>query len=119
LLDTLNNYDQTSAFLRRLDLAEDERVKSIIGVIGTVDAYQLPDAKGYSALLRHLIGYTDEDRQKYREEILSATTRDFKAFADVLDRFNAAGLVVVLGSQEAIEAASTAGPLAFKIAKVL
>jgi len=119
LLGTLKNYDGTSAFLRNLDLSEDELVKSIIGAIGTIDAYQLPDAKGYSALVRHLIGYSDEARQHYRDEVLSTTAADFHAFAGVLDRLNEAGEIVVLGSPDAIAAAQTEGGLEFTITKVL
>jgi len=119
LLGTLKNYDGTSAFLRKLDLPDDELVKSIIGAIGTIDAYQLPDAKGYSALLRHLIGYSDAARQQYRDEVLSTTPADFRAFADVLNRLNEAGEVVVVGAPDAIAAAQTEGGIDFTITKIL
>jgi Zn-dependent M16 (insulinase) family peptidase len=44
-LDTLDVYDQTGQFLQQLDLSEVELTKSIIGAIGGMDAYQLPDSK--------------------------------------------------------------------------
>ncbi len=119
LLGTLANYDGTSTFLHNLELPEDELVKSIIGAIGTLDAYQLPDAKGYSALARHLIGYTDAQRQQYRDEVLSTTRADFQALGDILDRLNESGRVVVLGSAEALEKAQQDGDIAFNITKVL
>jgi hypothetical protein len=106
LLATLANYDQTGDFLRNLDLSKDELTKSIIGAVSDLDAYQLPDAKGYSSMARYLIDYTDEARQRFRDEILSTTVDDFKAFADVVDEVKHHGHVVVLGSQESIEAAS-------------
>ena len=102
LLTTLDNYDQTSQFLQRIDLSEDEITKSIIGAIGQLDAYQLPDAKGYTSLVRHLIGLSDEIRQQRRDEVLSTTLAEFKAFGNVLEQVNEKGLVVVLGSQDAI-----------------
>jgi presequence protease len=104
---TLDNYDQTPAFLRRLDISQDELTKSIIGAISALDPYELPDAKGYTALGRYLIGETDEHRQQYRDQVLSTDVADFKSFADVLAQVNDQGRVVVLGSQEAIEAANT------------
>ncbi|MBN1261042.1 MAG: peptidase M16, partial [Anaerolineae bacterium] len=119
LLGTLKNYDGTSAFLRTLDLSDDELVKSVIGAIGAIDAYQLPDAKGYTALTRHLIGYSDTARQQYRDEVLSTTAADFHAFANVLDRLNAAGEVVVVGSPDVIAAAQAEGKIDFTITKVL
>ena len=106
LLGTLDNYDGTSNFLRSLNLSGDELTKAIIGTISDLDGYQLPDAKGYSAFIRHLIGITDENRQQLRDEVLGTTQADFRAFADVLDALNGHGQVVVLGSAEKIAKAN-------------
>ena len=46
--------------------------------MGDIDAYQLPDAKGYSALVRHLLGVSDEERQQRRDQILATSNKDFK-----------------------------------------
>ena len=70
LLSTLDVYDQTSRFLREQALDGTELTRSIIGAIGALDRYQLPDAKGFTSLARHLIGETDESRQRRRDEIL-------------------------------------------------
>lgn len=48
LLKTLDVYDGTGDFLRELEMDDDTLTKAIIGTIGDVDSYQLPDAKGYS-----------------------------------------------------------------------
>ncbi|EOX98217.1 Presequence protease 2 isoform 3 [Theobroma cacao] len=48
LLETLDIYDGTGDFLRELEMDDDTLTKAIIGTVGDVDAYQLPDAKGYS-----------------------------------------------------------------------
>ena len=106
VLKTLETYDRSSDFLRQLTLTEDDLVKSIISTIGDIDAYQLPDAKGYSALRRRLIGYTDEMRQRNRDEVLATTADDFRDLADVLDHVSREGLVVALGSQGTLEAAN-------------
>jgi hypothetical protein len=39
-------------FLRALELDGDALTKAIIGTMGDLDAYQLPDAKGYTAFSR-------------------------------------------------------------------
>ncbi len=119
LLETLDNYDQSSTFLKNLDLSQDELTKSIIGAIGRLDAYQLPDAKGYSSMARHLIGYTDAMRQQFRDEVLSTTQRDFRDFAPVLERLNDVGKIVVLGSADAIQEANVSLSEELKITKVL
>jgi Zn-dependent M16 (insulinase) family peptidase len=108
LLDTLDNYDQSAQFLRDLKLSQDELVKSIIGAIGLIDAYQLPDAKGYTSLMRYLTHDGDDVRQRMREEILATSSADFTRFADLLAQVNTQGSVVVLGSQDAMEKANAA-----------
>lgn len=106
LLDTLAVYDQSGEFLRCLDLDEKELTRSIVGAIGDLDAYQLPDAKGYVSMARYLAGETDEYRQRWREQALSTTVDDFHAFGEVLECAKDAGLVVVLGGAEGIEKAN-------------
>jgi Zn-dependent M16 (insulinase) family peptidase len=106
LLGTLDNYDQTAQYLR--DLA-----------LGTLDAYQLPDAKGYTSMARYLVGVSDESRQRMRDELLSATQSDFKAFAEALDRVSEGGHVVAMGSQEAIDEANAARDSWLQVTKVL
>lgn len=119
LLGTIETYDKTAAYLRDVNLTEDELTKAIIGVIGELDDYQLPDAKGFTSLARVLAGDTEEGRQKLRDEVLSTTVSDIKAFADVLDQVKVNGEVVVLGSEQAINAANTERQLGMKIVKVL
>ncbi len=106
LLGTLDNYDLTADFLRSYELSDDELTKAIIGSIGSMDAYQLPDAKGYTSMVRHLTGETDERRQHARNGILGASRADFVRFADILDRANEVGRVVVMGSADELAAAN-------------
>ena len=115
LAATLDVYDGTAAFLRGVDLSDDELTRAIIGAIGAIDAYQLPDAKGYTSLTRYLTGETDARLQQYRDEVLSTTTADFHALADVLEAMRDSGDIVVLGSREALESAS----LGLTITKVM
>ena len=106
LLATLDNYTRTSEFVRNLAINDDELRKTIIGSIGVLDAYQLPDAKAYTSLVRHLTGFTDAIRQQYRDEVLATTGADLVRYADVLDEVNRTGLVVVLGGEDALTAAN-------------
>lgn len=103
LIETLKNYDATPAFLRHLELPDEERVRAIIGTIGDMDAYLLPDAKGWTALARYLTGITDEERQRVREEIFSTAQAHFRQFAEVLEQVARHGEIVVLSAPETIE----------------
>jgi len=119
LLKTLDNFDRSVDFLRNSDLNDNELTKAIIGAIGHLDAYLLPDAKGFVSLLRHLTGDTEEDRQRMREEVLTTSASDFKAFAEVLDRFRTEGIVKVLGAQSALDESSVNNPGWLSTLKVL
>ncbi|KAK9166464.1 hypothetical protein Scep_001655 [Stephania cephalantha] len=119
LLKTLEVYDGTANFLRELDLDDDGLTKAIIGTIGDVDSYQLPDAKGYSSMLRYLLGVTDEERQKRREEILSTSINDFKAFADAIEAIKEKGVVVAVASPDDVASANKDRPDFFEVKQVL
>jgi Zn-dependent M16 (insulinase) family peptidase len=119
LLATLDNYDNVPRFLRDLELSESELTKTIIGVIGELDAYLLPDAKGYTSMVRHLTHYTDAERQKIRDEVLSASVKDFKQFAEILAALAEKGEIVVLGSADAIAKANEAHNGLLEVKKVL
>lgn len=115
---TIDAYDKAAAFLKGLDasrLSDNELTKAIIGAIGDLDAYQLPDAKGYTSMLRYLTGRTDEMRQRIRDQVLSTNGEDFIAFGEVLDKVAQSNSVTVLGSQNAIESAN----VGLEVTKVL
>jgi Zn-dependent M16 (insulinase) family peptidase len=119
LLKTLDVFDQSAQFLTKTTLNEDELTKSIIGTIGDMDKYRLPDAKGYTSLVRHLSRETDEDRQRVREEVLNTTADHFRAFAQMLEAVKEKGLVKILGSQSAIQEALEERPGWLHVFKVL
>ncbi|XP_075520960.1 LOW QUALITY PROTEIN: presequence protease 1, chloroplastic/mitochondrial-like [Primulina tabacum] len=119
LLKTLDVYDGTNNFLKELEMDDDALTKAIIGTIGDVDAYQLPDAKGYSSLLRYLLGVTEEERRIRREEILSTRLNDFKEFADFIEAVKDKGVVVVVASPDDIDAANKLRPNFFEVKKAL
>ncbi len=105
LLQTLDAYDAAAAYLKE-GVGEQDLVRSIIGAIGSIDTYRLPDAKGFMSLMWELTGNTDENRQQRRDEVLGACAADFKRFGDILAGVAAAGKVAVLGSEAAIKAAN-------------
>ncbi len=109
LLQTIDVYDSAASFLQR-GVSDDDLTKSIIGAISTIDGYQLPDAKGYTAMSRILTNVSDEYRQKMRDEILSATSADFVRFGEAVAALanSDRAVVTVIGSNEAIARANEA-----------
>ena len=68
---------------------------------------------------RYLIGDTDEARQRMREEILLTTAADIRTFADAMAEVAAHGRVIVLGSEQAIEAANAERPGLLSMSRVM
>ncbi|MBZ0279028.1 MAG: peptidase M16, partial [Anaerolineae bacterium] len=119
LMETLVNYDNAAAYLRDQEVNMDELEKSVIGSIGQLDHYQLPDAKGFSSLARHLIGYSDEQRQQMRDEVLGTTPADFRKFGEALELVAEHGQVVVTGSPDSINKANAEHNNWLTVTKVL
>jgi Zn-dependent M16 (insulinase) family peptidase len=119
LLKTLDVYDGTGDFLRGLEMDDDTLTKAIIGTIGDVDSHQLPDAKGYSSMLRYLLGITEEERQRRREEILSTSVEDFKEFANAIEAVKDKGVVVAVASPDDVDTAHKECSNFFQIKKAL
>ena len=105
LTASLEVYLATGEYLKNLQLSEDELTRSLIGAIGQLDAYQLPDAKGYSSTLRFLLDFTQEERQKMRDEVLETTQAHFNAFGEILENAFETRAVSVLCSVDAAKAA--------------
>ena len=119
LLRSLEVFDQSAQFLKNIKLNDDELTKSIIGTIGDIDKYKLPDAKGYTSMARYLTGETDKDLQQMREQVLSTEPADFKSFSHQLDAVKEKGMVKVLGSQSSIQEALAERPGWLNILKVI
>jgi Zn-dependent M16 (insulinase) family peptidase len=99
---TIATYDRAADYLKKLAIDEREVTRAIIGAIGDMDGYLLPDAKGYLSMGRHLTGDTNENRQRLRDEILATKLDHFHNFGELLGHFVRHGHIVVMGSDEHI-----------------
>ncbi len=104
ITSTLQAFDSSGAFLCNRDLDPEEVEKAVIGAIGEMDGYQLPDAKGFSSMIRYLSNISDDYRQKVRNEILEAGLEDFQKFGRALDRAlnKDKGVISILGGRDQI-----------------
>lgn len=119
LVPTIAAFDGAAQFLTNLKLSGSELTKAIIGAIGDMDSYMLPDQKGYTSMLWHLNGNNDESRQRLRDEILATTPDDFASFAEVLHMVTRTGIIKVLGPMGTLQDAVTAHHLPLHIVNVL
>lgn len=103
---TLDVYDKTSKHLEEAEISDQDLLQAIIGTVGDLDGPLSPDQKGYSSFMQFLSEESPEDRQRWRDEILNCSPKDFKDFAKKLDVVKEKGSVVVVGSESSLAAAN-------------
>ncbi|MBU1228368.1 MAG: insulinase family protein [Proteobacteria bacterium] len=104
LLRTVEAFAGVAPYLAGLELDAAELDKSIIGSVGDMDHYQLPDAKGFTALARDLTGEDEAYRQAAREAVLSAGPQDFLDFGEAVRAATSQGCLVIAGGKDALGA---------------
>jgi Zn-dependent M16 (insulinase) family peptidase len=119
LMRTIDVFDKAAEHLRTVPLGNDDIKRSIIGTIGDIDTYLLPDAKGLASLQHYLAGDNEAARQQMRDEVLLTTPTDFRAFSAALTAVAREGRVVVLGPESAIGAANAERGGWLKVKKIL
>ncbi len=97
---TLEAFRGAAEFLRTAPISDDEVRKAIIGAIGDLDTPLLPDAKGHTSLVHRLVGLTDAERQRRREEVLATGIGHFRAFGEAMAA--ASSRIAVLGARERV-----------------
>ena len=102
LAETLDVLDETADYVRTFDVSDREMDKFIIGTMSGVDAPMTPQMKGDIAATFHLRGITQEDRQRARDEILTAQQADIRALAPLIAAAMQANVRCVLGGEEKI-----------------
>merc|ERR1712071_483284 len=112
LAGTIDVYDGAAdallASAADLENDPDALATAITGAIGDMDGALSPDQKGSVQFRRWLVRDSPEQRQKYRDEVLSAKPSDFKEFAERLKSLKDPSAAVV-SSKSAFEDASKAG----------
>jgi Zn-dependent M16 (insulinase) family peptidase len=102
---TIGVYKKVAEYLSSIEVAPEEIQKSIIGTIGDIDSYQLPDAKGFNALMNELTGYSQQTRQIIRDQVLTANTKDLHRLGKFIESALPHSMIVALTSANTVEGA--------------
>jgi len=101
---TWDTFAEAAGYLKNLAIGDEELTRAIIGTIGAVDGYLLPDAKGFTSLVHFLTGYTQETRQAIRDQILAAKAADFRALGEAIAAAKPLAISGALASRQRVEA---------------
>ncbi|MBR4325019.1 MAG: insulinase family protein [Bacteroidales bacterium] len=102
LANTLDIYDRTAEYLQKFCEDEEAMTKYIIGTIATKDSPVATSNRGNTALQRYRQGFTFEEIQQDRYDVLATTAEQIRQFAPMLARLRDTGTVCVLGGDEMI-----------------
>ncbi len=107
LVETLKVFQDAQAFYAQNEISAEDMEKAIISTIGMMDKPMDPGSRGHVSLMRSIAGITDSMRQKFRDEILSATPQKMKeTLSEYFPRVAKSASVAVYSSQEKIDEAN-------------
>jgi Zn-dependent M16 (insulinase) family peptidase len=106
LRETLKTYDAVPDFLRNFNCSKREMDKHIIGEISSLDYPNTPEETGYKADVDYLTGFTHEDRQQIRSEVLSTKLEDIHFYADMLEAIMTKDHYCAFGSESKVKEAA-------------
>ena len=107
IAETLQVFKDAQTFYCQNEIPSSEMEKAIISTIGMIDKPSDPSSRGYTAMMRSFAGVNDSMRQKFRDDILSATPRKLKnALLDYFSQAPKSAAVVVYSAPEKLSDAN-------------
>lgn len=103
LADTLKVFDGIADYLRNFEVSDREITKYIIGTMSGIDAPKTPKNIGQAARACYFQGVTLADRQRTRDEILSATLKDVRNTAEVIDECMKQNILCAIGNENTLK----------------
>lgn len=105
LMETYDIYKKAPQFVENFDVDERDMTKYIIGAISNTDIPLEPEGRGNRSYSAYLVGMTEEDAQKERDELLSTNQEKIRSLAPLIQAVVDAGAVCTVGSEAKLEKA--------------
>ena len=105
LTETYQVYQHAADYVETFDVDERDMKKYIIGTISNMDMPMDPDDMGVRSFHAYLMGKTEEDLQKDRNQVLSCTKEDIRALAPLIRTVVDAGNRCCVGNEEKLNQA--------------
>ena len=103
LTETISTLDATADYLKTFDVSDREMDKYIIGTLSKIDRPLTPSLKGSVAAELCLKNVTLADRQKSRNEILSARQEDIRNLAKLIGDCMNQNNLCVFGNEQVLK----------------
>ncbi len=99
---TYKNFRDIGSFLKNVSLSEKDIVRYTLGAVNVADRPKSNADRFETALSRYINGYSKEDVQKERDELLSVCANDVKVFGEIFDKSMENNAVCTFGSETKI-----------------
>ena len=105
LKETYDVYDRAYQFVETFDPDARDMKKYIIGTISGMDMPMGPDDMGARSFQAYLMGKTEEEMQKDRDQVLGCTKEDIQALAPLVKAVVDAGNRCCVGNEDKMQQA--------------
>ncbi|MCK9557197.1 MAG: insulinase family protein [Candidatus Cloacimonadaceae bacterium] len=106
LRESLDVYSNVPEFIRSFKCSKRDMNKYILGEISQLDYPKTPEAMGTTAAMDYITGFTQEDRQQIRDEVLSTNLEDLRQYADLIQAILDKNHYAVMGNEAKIKDAA-------------
>jgi presequence protease len=107
IVETMQVFKNAKDYYSLNEISTQEMEKAIISTIGMIDKPSGPAGRGYTSLMRSFAGVSDAMRQKFRDDVLSATPRKLRdALAGYFSKTAGSASVAVYSAPEKLNEAN-------------
>ncbi|MDD4231163.1 MAG: insulinase family protein [Candidatus Cloacimonetes bacterium] len=103
LKESLQTYNEVPEYIRRFQCSKRDMDKYILGDISIMDYPKTPEGIGAQSDRDFITGFTQEDRQQIRDEVLSTTLQDLRQYADMVQAIMDKNHYAVMGNEAKIK----------------
>ncbi|TFG41666.1 MAG: peptidase M16, partial [Bacteroidia bacterium] len=103
LVNTFEVYGKTSEYVQNFECTPRDFEKYIIGTMAELDMPYSPYQKGINSDSHFITGFTFEDRQQLRDEVLSTKIEDIRNYARLIDYVMKKHQIAVFGVETTLK----------------
>lgn len=103
LMETYEIYKNAWEYVRSFDCDDRDMTKYIIGAISNMDVPLEAPAKGSRSFNSYLMGITEEDIQRERDELLSTRQETIRSLAKLIQSITDTDIICAIGGESKIE----------------
>ena len=107
LMETYDIYKKASEYVAGFNADDRDMTKYIIGAISKLDAPLTPSAEGNFSYVAYLMGLTEEDLQRDRDEVLGANVEIIRGLAPYVEAATTNGIICAIGNENKLETAKS------------